>query len=506
MAEHDYVIANDTGANVRSDLNNALSAIVSNNSKATEPTTKFAYQWWADTGTGILKQRNAANNAWISILTLATGIPISGSGLSNIVEDTSPQLGGSLDLNSNNITGTGGIPSANLTGSVDVARLPSTVLNSNVAATDLTSVHQGIATLGLHMGVADNKAAFNLPNSFIDTFEDDTGIATETTIDRNASEYVSSIYSSLGGLTAVGVANFTAGAGKIDGWSWSGNDLSGIGTPPAGEHGGTTDGASTPLIFAASQPFEYHFVPVKSGTGYGGMVGIVNQSYAGNNFQEGATGGLDGIAGYMCVTAGNNNSRHGFAYVESSTRSQINTTAYSGVSCIFKRNASNYLEFWAAGSLVFTSTATHTFAIEVIISGQGGHTSNVNDQNYIIETTTTNATGTLVSTVQTAPVATTEVSGAILYKDNGSSATALGTHLQIWFTANLQGTTPNWTGTNWTQASSYGTSQTFSGTTKQVKLGKTTVTSGTQVAMKAVWASQTLGGYESQLYGWAVNY
>jgi hypothetical protein len=49
MAEHSYTIVNDTGANVRSNLNDALSAIVSNNSKATEPTTKFAYQWWADT-------------------------------------------------------------------------------------------------------------------------------------------------------------------------------------------------------------------------------------------------------------------------------------------------------------------------------------------------------------------------------------------------------------------------------------------------------------------------
>ena len=39
-----------------------------------------------------------------------------GGGLSNIVEDTTPQLGGDLDLNSNNITGTGNIPAANLTG------------------------------------------------------------------------------------------------------------------------------------------------------------------------------------------------------------------------------------------------------------------------------------------------------------------------------------------------------------------------------------------------------
>jgi hypothetical protein len=110
---------------------------------------------------------------------------------------------------------------------------------------------------------------------------------------------------------------------------------------------------------------------------------------------------------------------------------------------------------------------------------------------------TTNATGTLISDTQTAPAATTEVSGVILYKDNAGTAT-LGTHLKIYFTAN--------NGTNWTEAASYGTPQTFSGTTKQVKLGKTTVTSGTQVKLKAVWASQASGSMETQLHGWAVNY
>jgi len=43
MAIHDYVIANQNGANTRSDLNNAFSAIVSNNSSATAPTTTYAY-------------------------------------------------------------------------------------------------------------------------------------------------------------------------------------------------------------------------------------------------------------------------------------------------------------------------------------------------------------------------------------------------------------------------------------------------------------------------------
>jgi hypothetical protein len=63
----DYIVANGTGAAVRSDLNGQLAAIVSNNSGATEPATMYAYQWWADTTAGLLKIRNAANNAWITL-------------------------------------------------------------------------------------------------------------------------------------------------------------------------------------------------------------------------------------------------------------------------------------------------------------------------------------------------------------------------------------------------------------------------------------------------------
>jgi len=70
MATHDYVIDNSTGANVRSDINNALSAIVSNNSSDSEPGTKYAYMWWADTSNGILKIRNSANNGWVELLQL----------------------------------------------------------------------------------------------------------------------------------------------------------------------------------------------------------------------------------------------------------------------------------------------------------------------------------------------------------------------------------------------------------------------------------------------------
>ena len=67
MAQHDYDIANGTGAAVRSDLNNVLDAIVSNNSGSSSPGTTFAFQWWADTTTNQLKIRNSANDAWITL-------------------------------------------------------------------------------------------------------------------------------------------------------------------------------------------------------------------------------------------------------------------------------------------------------------------------------------------------------------------------------------------------------------------------------------------------------
>ena len=55
--------------------------------------------------------------------TIETNATANPNAIDNIVEDTTPQLGGNLDLNGNNISGIGGIPSANLTGTVANARL-----------------------------------------------------------------------------------------------------------------------------------------------------------------------------------------------------------------------------------------------------------------------------------------------------------------------------------------------------------------------------------------------
>jgi hypothetical protein len=72
VSQHDLSIANGTGAAVRSDLNGALAALGTNSSGATAPTTTYAFQFWADTTTGLLKIRNAANSAFVTVGTLAS--------------------------------------------------------------------------------------------------------------------------------------------------------------------------------------------------------------------------------------------------------------------------------------------------------------------------------------------------------------------------------------------------------------------------------------------------
>ena len=67
MAQHDYVIANANGAAVRADINNALLAISSTNSGSSERSTTYAYELWLDTTNNLLKLRNAANDAWITL-------------------------------------------------------------------------------------------------------------------------------------------------------------------------------------------------------------------------------------------------------------------------------------------------------------------------------------------------------------------------------------------------------------------------------------------------------
>ena len=65
MSQNDFNIANQGFPSFRSDLNDALQALASNSSGATEPATTYAGQFWYDSTNDVLKFRNEANSAWI---------------------------------------------------------------------------------------------------------------------------------------------------------------------------------------------------------------------------------------------------------------------------------------------------------------------------------------------------------------------------------------------------------------------------------------------------------
>ena len=79
MSQHDLDLANAAGATFRSDLNSALVALGTLQSGATAPATTYAYMLWADTTSGLLKQRNAANSGWLVRSTLAESFVVSRS-------------------------------------------------------------------------------------------------------------------------------------------------------------------------------------------------------------------------------------------------------------------------------------------------------------------------------------------------------------------------------------------------------------------------------------------
>jgi hypothetical protein len=110
MAQHDYVIDNQSFPATRTDLNNVLQAIVSNNSGTSAPSTTFANQIWYDTATNTLFIRNEDNDANIPLMQFDQSADVAAT-LATVIDilDASgtDQAGTSLTIRAGAGTGTG---------------------------------------------------------------------------------------------------------------------------------------------------------------------------------------------------------------------------------------------------------------------------------------------------------------------------------------------------------------------------------------------------------------
>jgi hypothetical protein len=110
--------------------------------------------------------------------------------------------------------------------------------------------------------------------------------------------------------------------------------------------------------------------------------------------------------------------------------------------------------------------------------------------------TAVSATGTALGTTNVPASAVTEVSGVMLMK-NAYGTNTLGTDVKVYFTAD---------NSNWTEATSYTSAGTFSAGVVQILLGKTTVTSGSDVRWKIEFANQVDSSKVAYIYGIGTNY
>ena len=104
----DFTIANASFPSVRSDINTVLSAINSSNSGTSRPSSATTGTFWLDTSSSgsnllILKFFDGSDDITFATFNTSSNTVDVSDSASDLVGDTSPQLGGDLDTNSFNI-------------------------------------------------------------------------------------------------------------------------------------------------------------------------------------------------------------------------------------------------------------------------------------------------------------------------------------------------------------------------------------------------------------------
>jgi hypothetical protein len=391
------------------------------------------------------------------------------------------------------------------------------------AAYDDSNLRRDLNTLALQTAVDTNRKAYNLTNSFIDQFEDDTGIGTETNVNRQSGEFVDTVTVaaafSTGSFTNFVAANFDNGS--LGAQTFGDGTFSHSNSPDVDGLSVSATG-STALTFAAGLPFEVTgtnanntygayvmFYKASLNTSSGRSGSPANNSdwttgayFSGEQSQDSFGIQMGSHSGKGDVRGGNAAGNGELVYLSDNA-----TARFAGAQFTFTRDAVGVFRLYAgdtSGTLIAQSnstnsqTMTNTAEIAMAVGGQGGHASSISDFKYRKGTPeTANATGTVIGTANTASSSRTKVSGTFLYKNNEGTAT-IGTDLKIYFTCNG--------GTNWTEAASYTVGSDFSTGIKTIYLGETTCTAGTDVRYKAVWANQATGSKVTELHGIGVNY
>ena len=405
----------------------------------------------------------------------------------------------------------------------------------------LGSIRRDLAKTNLQIAVETNRTAFNLQNSFVDQFESASGIGSTSNVFRDSSyEFISpaqdSSHSSDSNTLLLIKSDTTDGSTTITDSSSNSHALTNYNIDHItatsardassmrfdydsgnNQHYLHSTNNSTDFNFAAQSntwTLEFWWYPLTGGVNAGGYF----MSYGTwlSNWVWALNGGTDGLNPNLTLRSGTDWDLAGSTSMpiySDSTTLTANKWQHLAWSC-----DSGTARMFVDGTLTNTVSSvdeTNSHSDQLFIGTYFGYVDTTNykvyDKAYIdnirfsdnarytaafAPEKSINASGTLISTAQTASTSRTKVSGVMTYKDNAGTAT-LGTDLKIYFTCNG--------GTNWTEASSYTAGSDFSTGIKTAYLGETTCTAGTDVRYKAEWANQS-SAKETRLQAIGVNY
>jgi hypothetical protein len=336
-------------------------------------------------------------------------------------------------------------------GSVPSAQL------GNAPATDLTPVRNDIATLALHSAIADNKAAHNLSNAFIDQFEDDTGLDVQTTADRGeVEEYMGSIVEQ--------DKTYGYNDGISIGYSFSGN-------------GGITGS----------------YLEDNNTGGSWGMTGHNSGQTATFDLQSSIK--LTGINVYWGYRGGMVNNWQLWHSADNSSFTQITGTA-SGITSGGGNNFANGASHTAWGGATFSAATTARYWRLNFISHGGDGDWGISEIQWPGKELIVNASGNFTSATQTALASVSTMGIIVLYKNYAGTAT-LNTDIVAQVSADG--------GTNYSNATLVA-GGTFSTGINIAAVSGVSVTAGTTPKYKISFANQASGTKETQVHGVALLY
>ena len=406
-------------------------------------------------------------------------------------------------------------------GTFDDARIAASNVSQHATSFDDNKLVNDISTLALRQASNENKGAYNTNSMYVDVFQDDTGIASNTNAPRNASEYVdtsttttdsdfvfglkmstSSVSDEIASGLSISANGGGLGSGTRSGslgsyttrWANATNDWLKIDDHAnlnmSGDfaidwqvwfHGYNSSDRLFSKVATGGSPYEYYIRP--HGEAYfqnrgsvGGQTINIDQWY------------------YFCVEAHGsnlnlymNNTRVAQTTLSSTTNTDSNANLYLGGAWFGDTNDNTqYPNVEIGGLRIRKGSARYNSASTITAP-----TTDMTDTE-----TVTNATGSFESNAITAPSSVSSMGAIITYQDQAGT-NALNTDIVLQLSADG--------GSNYSTATLTALPD-FSTGIKMAKVNDLSVTAGTQLKYKISFANQASGSKEARIRGVSLQY